>query len=593
MTKQKKESRGAQQRRKHWQDRLAAAKSAYAAQLEEIERNEAMYDGTRECALPGGGTASRKSSNVRNIVYELVESQVDATVPMPRVEAVHECDAPLAKAVEALLRHKAQLLHLADLNDVQERTTPVQGASFWQVEWNARAGFHCTLGDIAVTDRHPRQIIPQPGVSELEKMDYVFVLVSKSKREIERRYGVDAAALDEEEPAVRGADAKPTDELVTQNIAYYRNRRGGVGVFSWAGGVTLEDEADCQARREEVCAECGAPAEGGVCPVCGSEKTVTRARTHQVLNRSVALFGGGTARAGERVPDYNPARFPLVVRRNVSRFGSLLGASDAAVVRDQQETIKKLGAKIDEKVLKGGSFVTLPDGVRVETTDRELKILRVKNPADKALIDVLNVQPDVSKDRAVLEENYQWAKSTLGITDAFQGKYDSSALSGTAKQFSANQSAGRLQSKREQKNAAYARLYEMMFRYLLAYADQPVPYAAKSADGTQCFAHFNRWDFLRRDEAGELYWNDEFIFSVDPSATLSSNRSVLWEQMDAKYQSGAFGPVQDVRSRLLYWTLLERLDYPHAGEVKADLERQAAQEATGGGEWNALSEMRR
>ena len=142
------------------------------------------------------------------------------------------------------------------------------------------------------------------------------------------------------------------------------------------------------------------------------------------------------------------------------------------------------------------------------------------------------------------------------------------------------------------KRQAYARLYEMMFRFLLAYADQPVPYAERAADGTLCYAHFNRWDFLRRDEAGELYWNDEFIFSVDPSATLSSNRSVLWEQMDAKYQSGAFGPVQDVQSRLLYWTLLERLDYPHAGEVKAAVEREAAQQTVmQGGEMNALPQV--
>lgn len=592
MARPKKETRAAQRRRALWQDRLANAKAAYAAQLSEMDANDALYEGAKDCAAPGGGTAARKASNVRNIVYELVESQVDPTVPMPRVEAVHEGDEKLAKAVEALLRHKAQLLHFSEINDVQERTTPVQGASFWQVEWDARAGFHCTMGDVAVTDRHPRQIIPQPGVYELGEMDYVFVLVSKSKRELARRYGVDVGSLGEEEPGVRGTGAAPSDEMVTQNIAYYRNRRGGIGLFSWAENVTLEDDPDCQARSEEVCAECGAPAENGVCPKCGSRRTETRARRGGVLTHAVALWDGGAAMPGEFVPDYNPGRYPIVERRNVSRFGALLGTSDAAVVRDQQETIKKLGTKIDEKVLKGGSFVTLPDGVRIETTDRELKILRVKNPADKALIDVLNVQPDVSKDRAVLEENYQWAKSTLGITDAFQGKYDSSAISGTAKEFSANQAAGRLQSKREQKNAAYARLYEMMFRFLLAYADQPVPYAERAADGTLCYAHFNRWDFLRRDEAGELYWNDEFIFSVDPSATLSSNRSVLWEQMDAKYQSGAFGPVQDVQSRLLYWTLLERLDYPHAGEVKAAVEREAAQQTVmQGGEMNALPQV--
>ena len=146
--------------------------------------------------------------------------------------------------------------------------------------------------------------------------------------------------------------------------------------------------------------------------------------------------------------------------------------------------------------------MTLPQGVNIETTDRELKIIRLKNTADKALISVLNIQPDTSRDQQMLEVNYSWAKSTLGITDAFQGKYDSSATSGVAKQFSANQSAGRLQSKREMKNQAYARLYRLMFQFMLAYSDEPYPMTLRGPDGTVEYAHFDRYEFLKRDAAG-------------------------------------------------------------------------------------------
>ena len=90
-------------------------------------------------------------------------------------------------------------------------------------------------------------------------------------------------------------------------------------------------------------------------------------------------------------------------------------------------------------------------------------------------------------------------------------------------------------------------------------------------------------DFLRQDAAGEFYWDDEFIFSIDPSATLSSNRSVLWEQMDLKLQSGAFGQLGVNETMLLYWTLMEDLDYPYAGEIKAAvqmrIDEQKAQQA--------------
>ena len=122
-----------------------------------------------------------------------------------------------------------------------------------------------------------------------------------------------------------------------------------------------------------------------------------------------------------------------------------------------------------------------------------MKVVRLKNQAEKALIDVINLAPSVSQDISMLEQNYQWAKSTLGITDAYQGKYDASATSGTAKQYSINQSAGRLESKRIMKNDAWAQLYELMFKYLLAYADQKLPVTYKGEDGKELYEEFDRY----------------------------------------------------------------------------------------------------
>ena len=222
----------------------------------------------------------------------------------------------------------------------------------------------------------------------------------------------------------------------------------------------------------------------------------------------------------------------------------------------------------------GGSWVTLPRGVGVELTDQEFKVIRLEDPAQKALIDVITAQADCTQDRIVLEENYQHAKSSLGITDSYQGKYDSSALSGTAKQYSINQAAGRLESKRVMKNAAYAKLYEMMFKFALAYADEPIPVTTQDTDGEQIYSHFDKKDFLKVDAEGVPYWNDEFIFETDPTSTLMVNREAMWEQADMKLQSGAFGQLGDLETNYLYWLEQERNDYPHAGEIKAVIEQR-------------------
>lgn len=607
-------------RRAFWQARLDEARRQYAEKRERMDRREDCYKGTRQIPAAGGG-AAKAAGNVRNIIYELIESQVDASIPQPRVTAVHPEDRQLAKKIEAMLLAQLRQRNFKGMNDEQERTVPIQGGGFWHVEWDPEGGFHCQMGDLSVELRHPKQIIPQPGVYELEKMDYLFVLVSQSRRALEQRYGVRLPEEGESDVAARtSADADTVEGLVTQNIAYYRNASGGVGLFSWVGDVTLEDMEDYQARRLWVCAGCGTPVEppkGGRparCPVCGARSVRSEPVRQQALPRDVTLPGGevlaavsegppqpvmnpdGTLQRDEAtgevilmpgevrptvVPAYSPKSYPLVLRRNVRLFGQLLGASDVDAVEDQQVAINKYGTKIQEKLLKGGSYVTLPQGVNIETTDRELKIIRLKNPADKALISVLNIQPDTSRDQQMLEVNYSWAKSTLGITDAFQGKYDSSATSGVAKQFSANQSAGRLQSKREMKNQAYARLYRLMFQFMLAYSDEPYPMTLRGPDGTVEYAHFDRYEFLKRDAAGQLYWNDEFLFDVDPASNLASNRETLWSMIDQKYQAGAFGPLGETASLYRLWTLLAETGYPHAEAMKASVGQQMENGKTG------------
>lgn len=598
---------GSAAKRAKWQARLDYAKRSYDPLRQKMDRRQAYYTGDHSIPAASGASKAKDATNVRNIVYELIESQVDSTVPQPRVTAIHPEDRELARKIEALLLNQIRLLNFKELNDLQERTVPIQGGDYWQVEWDPNAGFHCTLGDLSVCERHPKQVIPQPGVYDVEKMEYIFVLVSQSREYLERRYGVKIEEESESDVSARTADGEYVEGLVTQNIVYFRNREGGIGLFSWVGDQTLEDLEDYQARRGEGCCECGTRRTAETCPVCGSKKFRQAPLEAQELERDITLADGTLIPALEpgepepvknpdgsiqtdlltgepiwqegppvrtTIPYYKPNAFPLVLRRNVRLFGQLLGSSDVDVIEDQQIAVSKFGTKIEEKLLKGGSYVTLPEGVNVETTDRELKVLRMRNPADKSMIGVVNVQVDTSRDQNMLETNYAWAKSTLGITDAFQGKYDASATSGTAKQFSANQSAGRLQSKREMKNQSYAKLYKLMFQFMLAYADEPYPLTYQQPDGQQQFTHFDRYDFLKRDAAGEFYWCDEFIFEVDPASNLASNRETLWSMIDVKYQAGAFGPINELQSQYRLWTLLAETGYPHAEAMKASIKQE-------------------
>ena len=596
-----------------WKSKYQKSKDAYADQLNRMQNQASLYDGdafTRRSRKLGGGVSSKESENVRNIVYELLETEVDSSIPMPKVTAIHEEDQEQAQIIEQMLLNEIRLLRFKEMNDVSERQTIVQGGDWYHAEWDSRKGYHCTMGGLEINERDPQTVIPQAGVNDPDKLDYIFLQISMTKDAVKRKYGVDVSDERNTE-AVKSEEIN--DELVTVIKTYYRDDKGEIGIFTWCGDTVLEDMENYQARRLTRCKKCGRIKTGDVCE-CGSKSFETTIEDYEEVEEDIITMSFKKGENGEKepitipaydevesvetdengnpivdefgkpvvtvekvhkkIPYYKPDVMPLVLRRNVSKSKSLLGVSDAAVIEDQQDAIKKYGSKYQEKILKGGSALTLPEGLKVETTDEELKVIRVNNPNEVAMIQVLNFTADFSPDRIAIMDNYEAARSTLGITDAYQGKYDASAVSGTAKQYSINQAAGRMESKRIMKQEAYSRLYEIMFKFMLAYADQPVPLSTKNPDGSDEFSHFNRYDFLKMDDAGQLYWNDEFIFEVDPTSTIMLNREAMWNQMDIKYQAGAFGPIGELQTLLNYWTFMEESDYPNASKIKQIIQNQ-------------------
>lgn len=583
-----------------WRERLRRAKESYQTELDRMERRHNLYKGTREVDKYAGSDYKgkvKRASVRRNIVAEIIEAQVSSDIPRPKVTARHQEYEELARLVEDWLRGELDRLPMEVINDQDERTTPVQGGDIYLVEWDNERHTHQTAGEISIELLHPKQVIPQQGATEIADMDYVFVRMAQTKEYIKAKYGVDVYDEKEDEPGARGFGESTADGMVTQDIVYYRNKRGGIGRFSWVGDKILEDMEDYQARRLKYCEKCGQIMRGESCEYCGwtkaEERTVESETLFEDIRRSggdisavtekekpVQLdeygnqYGGGMEQVQTQLPYYIPDCYPLVLRRNVSAFGSFLGDSDVDKIEDQQMSINKTASKIEEKILGGGSFVTLPAGVNVETTDREFKVVRIKDLPDKAAIDVFTMQPDISKDLQWHEQSYQSARNIIGITDSFQGRYDSSAISGTAKQFSAAQAAGRLESKRTMKNFSYSELFKLMFKFFLAYADEPRSVKRKADDGSEQYDTISRYDFLEQDAAGEWYWlADEFLFSVDTSAPLASNREAMWKETRENLTSGAFGDPSDLKTLIRFWAKMDMLHYPGAKETKQQLER--------------------
>ena len=595
-----------------WKERLSRNQQKYDAEVAKMDNREKMYLGDRKLKRVVRDDMKSQAVHVRNICAELVESCVSSSLPHPKVTARRPEDAHKAKLIEDMIRNEMDRLPMEYINDMMERTVPIQGGALFLLEWDNTQRTHFTVGELNVTAIHPKMVVPQDGVySGIEDMDYIILKVPQTKEYIRRKYDVNVDDEHESEPDVKNVDSgENADDLITQYIAYYRNDNGGIGIYSWVNETELEDIPDYQARRLKRCSECGEVDTGyyendtHMCKYCHSTKFEEADEEYEEIYEPIVRTDGTMIPGAEnvamptgemdmdgmpvlsmqtqptKVPYYKPNIYPLILQKNVSLYGKFLGDSDLDKIQDQQNTINRIESKIIDKLLQSGSYITLPDDASIRVDSDDMKVIRPGNAANKQLIGVYDLQGNISEDLTYLNQVYEEARQIIGITDSFQGRHDATATSGKAKEFAAAQSAGRLESKRTMKDAAYASLFEAMFKFMLAYADEPRVVRSEDLRGNPEYEIFNRYDFLEQDDAGNWCWNDQFLFSVDTAAPLASNREAMWQETRLNFQTGAFGNPQDPETLILFWKRMEELSYPGASNARAMIEQRAqAQQA--------------
>ena len=609
---------------KMWQDRLETAREAIMPELNRMGKRESIYDGDPTIYAPDGSVAKKgKATHVRNVGFELIEAQVESDIPAPKVTAIRQEDEWLADIAENLLRNVMDKLPFERINDEGERISPVQGGHGLLVDWQDGISGKDWLGDLRVTMMHPRGIIPQANVSQIADMDWIFLESPATRRQIKEAFGV---ALEENEnesdPDARrlGDGPDSSGEIVTLVTCYYRNSKGGIGRYRWVNDTVVEDLEDYQVRRVNRCGACGMVGDGHRCRYCGGTKFTVEVEEFEELTEDIVTRNGTEIPAmseqrdeygqplveplteGEgvlpqlramngpaavtympvmaptRIPYYKPDVYPIVVRKNVSKFGRFMGGSDIDAIADQQNTMNQLSSKIKAKVLGGGSFTTLPETGAQFVTDEDNRVVRVDSPAKLQMIHTFNTQVDINMDLALRAQIYEEARQTIGITDSMQGRKDPTATSAVAKEFSAQQAAGRLESKRVMKRAMYQDLFEVIFKFFLAYCEEPRWLHKSDENGRTEYLVFDRHDFLYQDEAGEWKYNTDFLFSCDSAAPLATDRQALWKEARMNFQQGAMGPVNEITTLLRFWTQMEKLHYPMASDMRSSFEEEMARQ---------------
>lgn len=535
------------------------AKSLYQNELDRFERLYSLY---KKPATNG--------EYDKNIVFELIESEIDNNIYLPKVKSSNGLFEQ-AHTLEAILKDNLLTPEFREYNDIQERNTYIFGGAITLGYWDRLSRNSARGGKMKYKAIDPRNFIPQPGLKKIDDMDYMFTIESITKMKLQNLYNLkteDLSLLEESNKFVIDPD------LVDLKTMYYSDKFNHICKFVWCGTLVLENSDDIYSDELFHCTKCGTvkEADEDTCIKCKNDtfelkkverkKIIVRERVTKDLQNGQEPLNYSKEVEVDVTP-YIPNRYPIVIRKNISSDG-LFGISDAEMIETSQSLNNSILNKLVERVLKSGSLIGLPKTLRnkFKVDNSELKVLYYDTPAEANGIFVKSLQPQIGGEPYLMDSAYSTARQTLGITNTFQGREDTSAISSKAKNLQIQQTAGRLESKREMKKASLISLYDLMFQFTLAYGYEYTGYYV-NYDGQDVYKVFDNRLFLKQLD-GKFFYDDEYTFDIDLSATLENNREAMWQENRMNYQSGAYGNPQELTSIRMFWNNMYENNYPGA-----------------------------
>lgn len=538
------------------------------------------YEGTLNALKKDGTESERKSRQLKKMAFEIVESMVDNSLPMVKISPRYKDDLPLVNITENYLKFEADRILPRYKNDKSERATYVDGTGWYKVWWDSMDNKHERSGNVKIEFCTVDQIYPQPGVTDYKQLEYIFERKDVSVTKLYDLYG-------------RLIQSNNQNAVVSVISCYYLNENHIVGLFSWAehSRQVICHEKDWQIRKVRKCKRCATVVPTSEqCPLCGYKKFAYENLEEETLEEDLMEIynpyeAGETddynerdhyeakvfLTAGTTIPFYRLRQLPFVPRPAISSMDSIYGVSEVKIALDMQDAINKVLTKAVDKTMKSGAVVTKPAKMKIADTDDTFKIFGVKSAEEAQMVQSKQILADTNNELALQAILYDNGKSASGITDSFQGKHDTTATSGKAKQYAAMQSAGRIESLRVMKNAAFAGVYELLLKYLLAFSDEPRKFVKVLPDGKQEEQVWNKYMFLAKDKYGDVYYRDDFSFGTDGAGSLSQNRAQMWQETQDKFVQGAFGNPQDPRALSMFWNTMNSLQYPLANIILAGI----------------------
>ena len=111
-----------------------------------------------------------------------------------------------------------------------------------------------------------------------------------------------------------------------------------------------------------------------------------------------------------------------------------------------------------------------------------------------------------------------------------------------------------------------------MFKFLLAYSDEPRPIVRQQSDGSTAYGTFDKMDFLAFDDAGGAVLERRVPVQRGPDRAAGGQpRGAVAGGADEPRKGRVREPC-GIPDAALFWTIMENLHYPLATEAKQQVQ---------------------
>ena len=440
----------------------------------------------------------------------------------------YHADLVPVNATEDLIKHETDKMLSEETNDIAEHHVLIDSAVWFKIGWNPFDTTHERSGNPIVSICPIDTIYPQPGIINYKALEYIFEKTTMTVAQVKDLYN-------------RNIKSPTENDIIPIINCYFLNENRYVGKFSWCEetATVICNDLEWGIRKRRVCADCGAisPIQD-VCEICGSKSFKYEAVAEETLSEPLAFItnpyrvGDEASQEADKtqedstkelppetvIPHYLIRQLPFVPYKRVSVPNSIYGISQVELVMEDQDIINKLLNKAERKSAKSKTYVTKLKDTNIDDSDDEIAFLEVESPQEGQAVQTKQIISDITQEVAQAQILYDIAKSTVGITNTDQGKSDASARSGKAKQLQMLASSQRNASPDTLRNLAYSGIYELIFKNFIS--------IIVMKERSFCFKLITRWNskeevwskymfFLDRNKMEELYYSDDFAWSVD------------------------------------------------------------------------------